>query len=156
MVLGESRVSLDKDVVKEKPLAVSPTFMEWAADGNVEQIIAAGNEGASLIFTVPNNKTLFITSAWVGGMETANVNSHGHIILFIEDPAASGTLPILGASVDHVTGQHGGNTNNSLSFPMPLRVEQKNKIAITSPNINTPRMRGGFQGFLLDKKISIR
>lgn len=154
LVLGESTKPLDKSVIKEPPKPFSATFMEYVADGNAEQIHRMANSAATL-YTVPTNHTLFITSCFVSGLEVGNVNTHGEIQLLIKF-ASLDNIMLLSTHVDHIAGQHGGSSELSLSFPMPVRVEQGSKIVSSLAGFTTPQARFAFLGFLLPKKISIR
>ncbi len=145
-MVGESDVPLTEDVIKRPPSEFSATFMEWASD-NIEQVFKQGTAaGASAtLYTVPDNFTLFITSAWVSvSCITGNPADRSGTILF------NNSLRIIDTSI------YPGNTvnSNTLSFPMPLKINTKAVIEILS-SANS-RSRGGFQGFLLPKKISIR
>ena len=147
--LGESPIALTEDVVKKKPLVVSPTFMEWVADGNVEQITQArSNTLADTLYIVPDNFTLFITSAFVSASCTTGAPSNRSAILTIDGDEEG--KAILFASIT------GGYTsaNNAISFPMPFKVNS-GQIVRGILNVNTLG-RWGFIGFLLPKKISIR
>jgi hypothetical protein len=156
-MVGESDVPLDKDrVLEPRTREFFPTFAEWAADGHIEQILRSRTRVTinQTLYTVPENHTLFITSAWVTATETGNVSTHGEVRLDISTSGFNRT--ILTTPVDHITGQHGGSTSLSLSFPLPVRIEEKNTIILVEAGITSPLLGGGFVGYLLPKKISIR
>lgn len=147
--LGDSPVPLDQDVVKRKPLIVSPTFMEWVADGNAEQIFITGgisSAGRTTAYTTPKNFTLFITNISITircstGAPSSRIGS-------VEFNA--GDTAILQAVIV------GGNTasSNSMSYPMPLRRSSGEVITIA---VNAgASVNFVIQGFLLPLKLSIR
>lgn len=147
--LGDSPVPLDQNVVKRKPLIVSPTFMEWVADGNAEQIFIGAARtiaGTSSIITIPNNFTLFITSASLNIVCTgvgAPTLRQGSIQIRGDT--------ILAAQVFAI----GAANRDSNSFPMPLRISSNEAIELVL-SANNARVVATIQGFLLPRKISIR
>ena len=149
--LGESSKSL-KDSILKKPIQFVKSWMEWAAI-NLDQVIEAGSAtigGTSTFYTVPKNKTLYITSfvhssEIIGGGAGTDTST-----LQIDQASFSGNGRFsshihVKAAADHVTTASG--------FPMPLKVEEKGVIQIlnTSNNVITS---AAFTGFLIDKKIS--
>jgi len=150
-MVGESDIPLTKNVIREPDRAFSATFMEWVADGNAEQIIKRGTS-AGVFYTVPENFTLFITSAFVSGHKT-NAGGAGHFVnLSIENLSGANPSVIMSLDLGNVAQVTWGSVSNS--FPMPLRAEAGKLITITFiPNVEGT---AGFQGFLLPKKISIR
>jgi len=133
-------VPLEEDVLKKGVREFFPTFREWAADGNVEQIIRSRTTEGDL-FTVPSNFTLFITSAWL----SANVVLGGTF----SNMNISNRVAFLGVDcpIDQVS-------SITADFSMPIKVHEGEVITIGTGGVNTTR--GGFVGFLLPKKISVR
>ena len=152
-MVGESDVPLTEDVVKKPPREFSATFSEWAAD-NVEQIVKSKGSAGDLN-VVPENHTLFITSAFITASEEANATTHGNAQLRIRG-VASTKATLLVIEIDHITGQHGGSQALSITFPMPIKIESGLQVNLTESGITTPGLFAGFTGFLLPKKISIR
>ncbi len=135
-----SDVSLEKDILKKGERVIFPTFAEWAADGNIEQVIRS-RTSEGVIFTVPQNFTLFITNAWISatiplGGSFSNMN--------ISDQTS-----FLNLDCDD------GNTNTIFaSYSMPVVVHAGDFVQVGTGGVNTTR--AGFVGYLLPKKISIR
>lgn len=147
-------VPLTEDVFEKGDRGFFPTFAEWVADGNAEQIfrsISAVANGIEILFTVPLNHTLFITSMSMSCMDVG-VAAHGFAAM-----RKRGTeVEFLSIANDHGNIQAPTVSQNSNSFPMPLRFNQGEIIEIRVENFSSPQIRANFQGFLLPKKISIR
>lgn len=148
-MVGESQVILDKNIVPDQPRESFPTFAEWVSDGNAEIVIQSRLSGAAdTLYTVPDNFTLFITSAFVTAMCNTGAPSQRSALLIIGNREENGT--IISTSIV------GGNTSTTatLSFPMPIKINSKEQVrGILNVGLDA---RWGFQGFLLTKKISIR
>jgi hypothetical protein len=156
-MVGESDVVLDeRRVLEPRSRQFFPTFTEWVADGNAEQVFVTSRSLASstTIYTVPDNYSLFVTSCWISATEEDNVSIHAFASIGKIEGAT--VTDFLGVNVDHITGQHGGATAGSQSFPMPLKIQSGERMWITLDNFSNGNVSGGFQGFLLPKKISIR
>ena len=152
--LGESDVPLTEDVVKKPLREFSATFSEWAAD-NVEQIwITDRVTSGRVLYTVPENFTLFITSGFIAGHSTAVGGTHGDLRL--QFGTASKLFIIVACTVDHHTTAVGTASSMALSFPMPLKINQGEIVEIAITGVSNPFVVAGFTGFLLPKKISIR
>lgn len=151
MVLGDSNVILDKNIKIETPREFFPTLAEKNAEIEplIKKRLSTGN-----IYTVPPNKTLFITSAFLTGMETANASTHGFLTITINQSGFGSESIILAIAIDHIVGQHSASQATSISFPMPLRLDTPAIIDITMSGMTTPAVVGGFTGFLVSKKIS--
>lgn len=134
-----SDVVLTEDVIKKRR-EFFPTFREWVADGNADQIIRSRTSEGTL-FSVPSNFTLFITSAWL----SANVVLGGTF----SNMNISNRVSFLG--VDCPADQVSSTTAN---YSMPIIAHEGEDIIIGTGGVNTTR--GGFAGFLLPKKISVR
>jgi hypothetical protein len=148
MSLGDSPIVLDRDVVKSKPLRVSPTFAEWVADGNAEQIIKTASivNTTSTLYTVPANFTLFITTSFLSSDNIAGGAGTTAAQLKIGSTIILRQLHSLPA---------GDHTSTSQDYPMPLRVNPNDTVTLFSDSANL-FVSGGFTGFLLPRKISIR
>ena len=150
--LGKSKVPLDKNIIPEQPRIFFPTFAEWIADGNAEQIIRTATfttPGATPIFTVPENFTLFITNLHLSSDITGGGagNTQASIRLGVNDLIVPIRHTHVIASADHVV--------SSLSCPMPLKVDSGDSVFLTV-GLGTMIASGQICGFLLPKKISIR
>lgn len=156
-ILGDSDVPLDdKRVLEPRQREFFPTFAEWASDGNIEQVTQTFDLGTTF-YTVPKNHTLFVTSVFLNGAEGGNVSGHAVVEMVLSNPPNNNDRFIfLSIRVDHTAGQHGGADSLSLSFPMPIRVEQDEIVNFLQGGFDTPLVKGAFSGFLLPKKISIR
>jgi hypothetical protein len=147
--LGESQVPLEKSVFDETR-DFFPTWAEWASDNNRSQVIISTDSlvGTSVIYTVPQKHNLFITSAFITFFITTPGSQHENASIEILE--AGNAIVILSTSVDHEAGG-GSSGSNSLSYPMPLLIQENTSIQISS-------FRGeataGFQGFLVPKRIS--
>lgn len=122
--LGLSQVSLKKSVI-EVIREFFPTEAEWAAR-NQEQIIVNASASASNVplYTVPDNKTLFITS-----INLAARNDHATIA----NAASIGKDPI---DLISVTLRPDSVATASLSFPMPLKYNAGNVITLFASAVN--------------------
>jgi len=145
--LGASDVPLIDSIQPEVPRTFFPSLMEWASD-NFEQITISDNTNGTLtIFTVPDNFTLFITSYYVQGHLTAAAADV--FSLFIHDAVATSRL----IRIRLIT--NGSTDSIALSPSMPLKAQSGQNIILQSSSGNG-FCSGGFTGFLLPKKISIR
>jgi len=159
-MVGESDVVLDESrVLEPRGRTFFPTFAEWASDGNVEQVLRSREFDTDdfFLYTVPENNTLFITSAFVSGMEQGNNSTHGGVAIKIIAPVGNKILfHLCAVDIDHTNGGHGGNRALSLAFPMPIRANSGERIQLDRTGMASGSTTGGFAGFLLPKKISIR
>jgi len=139
MVFQGSDVPLSEDILK-KPIEFVRTWVEWASE-NRQQIIRTAVAPSNL-FTVPDNNTLWITSAYV----SANNSSVGDDAVSL---GINNNFEILRMR------SLAGGSNNSLSnsFPMPLKVEEGLTISLSSNATNTT---AGFTGFIVPKQIAGR
>lgn len=124
-----------------KPPVYMPTYYEWLSVKGEQVNIVKSTAGT--MFTVPLNSTLFITSAHLTAMETANASTHGIVGIAVEEKF------IITVGVDHITGQHGGAGNQIINFSIPLKVMAGTVIELSELGITTPLMRSGFTGFLV-------
>lgn len=138
--LGASPVALTKEKVLQEEKDYVVDFKDWAADGNIEQVILYRSSEGTL-YTVPKNYTLFITSCYLSAHSTAartftSINLSDRVVIFglnlIQNTTAEG----------------------SISFPMPIRANSGEAILMNTGGVNSTF--GGIHGFLLPSKISIR
>ncbi len=105
-VIGPEEVPLTEDVIKQPARQLFPTASEWASD-NVEQIIEQTSSFATetkAFYTVPDNHTLFITSAWLS-TACSVAAAQRRAILEATGTAASGANPnILSVRVNAAAG----------------------------------------------------
>lgn len=153
---GESDEPISAEDYPETPRANFPTFVEWAAE-NAEQIIKSAfvmsGSSSSTLYTVPKNKTLYITSAHIclGIREGNNAISSGQGLEIYPD-----NLALLSFLPEITNGVNSGAliSSNSVSYPMPLKVEAGKAVRIIKQTNNCD-VAAGFQGFLLNSNISI-
>jgi len=153
MVLG-SDVPLEEDILIEKK-PFSPTFQEWAADGNVEQVIIFNNKvnaTEETIHTVGAAETLFITSMQ---MSLSYLGDPGgeRALIKINSGASGREILVLQAN-DGVGVSDFGNANTSITFNMPLKVSSGSLIRHDNPTNGQSTII--IIGFVLPHKISIR
>lgn len=150
--LGTASTALLKSV-EARPEDFIPTKAEWSADGNRELIYRSLNNsssvGASVLFTVPKGKTLFITSAYVSGSTLPTTTaSFGSSWVAINIDGSS--VPILEVTLPRTNSGVANNDSlagsSSLSYPMPIKANENQQIRLQS-NGNL-RKAGGFQGYL--------
>ena len=145
MVFQGEEVALSKDILK-KPILFVKNWLEWVADNEIQVLEnVIGVTTPTVIFTVPDKQTLFITTCFLDNIYTGDVGAAISPNLSIQ-----GTGKVLIASVVNI----GDATHifGSLSFPMPIKVEEKQSIRVTSGANN--RVSAGFSGFLVKKKIT--
>lgn len=144
--------ALTKEDILEQPREFFPTFMEWVADRNAEQISKTKNS-AGTIYQVPANKTFFMTGCFITAMETGAVNSHGSV--WIQEGTAGSGKVFLNARIDHINAASGGAQAISRDFTMPIRVEAGVAIEMAVSGMTTPFATAHIDGFLLDTTISV-
>lgn len=143
---------LEEDVIK-KSREFFPTFMEWVADGNAEQILDAGSRlviGAGVIYRVPANKTFFLTNAHLSSDVVAGGAGSSEVNLYFRNTKVQNKL--ISHHHDMVRPDH---ATSSINFPMPLKLDAGEEVIIVNDHAAF-RSIANIQGFLLPKKISIR
>ncbi len=144
---GEDKV-LEEDVIKrDRPF--TPTMLEWVADGNAEQVVGHIDGGGN-IFVVPDKSTLFLTTIFIQS-EDNNVAVGGDAEMVVIMPDDSVRF-ILGGINTTATGAAANVL--SISFPMPIKVNDKERIAITG--LIPGAFSAGFTGFILPKRLGQR
>ncbi len=146
----DEEISLTKDVIKRPDREAFPTFLEWVADGNAEQILRnafKSTSGSVTLFEVPENFTFFITSFNMSSENTAGGAGNVESLLRFSTTEALARIAHNMNEHDHVV--------LSQSYTMPVRVPSGQVIEISNigASLNTSVV---LQGFLLPKKISIR
>lgn len=144
---GEDKV-LTKDVLKPDPKDFVKTWSEWAGD-NLDRVIANNSIAASgtvVIFAVPVNSTLFLTSISMVSAETSGVAGLETQSIEIRSPTARLLTTLLMAANDIQA--------TSVSFPMPIKVEGGTDVILGGSTGVTSH--GHIQGFLVPKKIAGR
>lgn len=150
MVFEGSDVPLEEDILKKEKLDFFPTWIEWATQ-NFQQILRRSTrfntDTIVIMYTVPANRVLFITSAQLSG-ESGTITSA---------QAPSG-INILLAGVSNFILHLDITRNNrtataAASFPMPIKVEAGIAVRLT-PIGSAAGIVGSFQGFEIDKPIS--
>lgn len=153
----DEEIAITKDIIRPEPKDFTPTFSEWIADNGIQIIESKRGGTPSVIYRIPENHTLFITSAFIAVIDQIDQSAHGHAQIQIENIAAGLFKTILSAAIDHHTTASPTVGNNSISFISPLKVEAPFRIATNATGIsNSATVEGGITGFLLPKKISIR
>ncbi len=142
-----SDVPLEEDILKKKVEFIQ-TWIEFAAQ-NFEQVIESANVTVNInnFFTVPDKKTLYITSAFINAFATVGLAAKAACnFQVLNDPETK----ILACIIDGtITSQ-----NISINFPMPLKFESGIILQIgVDSNMDAIV---GFHGFLVDKLISRR
>ena len=117
----------------------SKTWVEWAADNFEQVIINSAAVHGTTIFTVPVNKILYITSAYVTGRGVAVGSIQiGYLV--------SGGI----TNISNAQWGAGSGGQAFPSFPMPLKIESKTEIKIYVSGANSWNV--GLQGFLVPFK----
>lgn len=148
-MVGESNVVLTEDVIKKDPREFIKSWVEWASD-NEELILKSRNRiasGDTTLYTVPENKTLYITNAYCSISCNSGAPSFRKVIIFIDS--------LNGENAQIITSYiYGGGTNNTnqLSYSMPIKVESGSIIVLDTGSNSS--VSGGFVGFLVAKKVS--
>ena len=148
MVLPDvSDVPLTKNLQVDKP-PFNQTYYEWLATRGTQltrHTSAPVSGGLETIYTVPEDVTLFITSAFLcaAGDTAAPGIAEGNMI------HTSGDIEQSFLSV--IIHTHDGNSNSN-SYPIPLRFESGTVIIVDSTE-NTLELVGGFTGFTVQKKL---
>jgi len=122
-----------------------PTYAEWAAQGNREQITQASASVTSNteFYTIPENKILFITSAFLSAIHDGAGAGGSSSSLRIKSRDI-----LLGVALN--TGIQ-TTQNQTLNFNMPIVAYPGDIIMVTAHASTTAR--AGFSGYLEDKQI---
>lgn len=130
---------------REQKERFTPTFAEWGLL-NGEQIIASADGNLGLLFAVPANEILYITSASlsqgdtttsIGAKATIQIAGKGTIL----SVASSSTLTFVNSITQ--------------TYPMPIRVNGATNVVITGLDSGTSNVTGTIQGFLLSESLEI-
>jgi len=143
--LGKSKVPLEEDIIKKGPVEFVKTWLEWSSDKweLISRETSRTTGGTTTFFTVPENKTLYITSAWISGQGT----SVGTVVNFRLNTSTSvGTL--LRIFTNQLASQ-----GYAIPYPLPVKLESGQTVSF-SISIGQGTAGAGFHGFLIDKRIS--
>jgi len=135
---------LTEDILRKKPPFIFG-YYEWLSVQG-ERIMESSDSATTndVMFTVPERKTLYITGCDIGGSVTVlGVGGTAAIFMFVEQSDQM----LVGSKTNVINLSMG----NSQSFPIPLKVEEGERI-ITSGQ-GTFRLLAKFHGFLIDKRI---
>jgi len=145
--LGTSKVPLEEDIFK-KVRTFFPIFSEWASD-NFERIIRnSTGSGTNTLFTVPANKTLFITAVHVFIANDTAPNARGIISIGATSGSGVGET-LLNITTTAASGSEGG----AYAFNYLIKVESGEIVQAKEISSNSSSI--GFIGFMIPKKISV-
>lgn len=145
--LGKSRVPLEEDLIK-KPIEFVKSWIEFATL-NFDQIIRTGFDSGNVktvLFTVPKNQTLYLTSAWVSSSYSGLTENSAWLQIW----SGSGTEFSRALIGNQMIAD--SNASNSISFISPVVVKSKDQIILNS-GASTENI-AGFVGFIVPKRIS--
>ena len=129
--LGESNV-VPVPTREFRPEPFTPTKSEWAADNR--EVVIDNIRSSGALFTVPNNKILYITHIYLSGSQIAAANANASISI---DGKRILRL-FLGALTGTTDSGH-----LAFSFTMPIKVRQN-----VTFNNGISNAEGGFVGYL--------
>lgn len=136
-----SDVPLTENILAQTP-PFSITYYEWLSKEGISVFKRGGVINGSLtIYTVPDNHTLFITSAWLNIFNVSLLDSG---LGFIEVVGDNRMLSMQTAVA--VAAQKPHMATNTV-FPIPLKVTSKRMISISGSTGTTTN--SGFYGFLV-------
>lgn len=142
-----SDVPLEEDILKKK-IEFLTTWLDFASQ-NFERS-SHSVAGLATIFTVPENKTLYITTAWISwSSEATGATTNSNFAIVVQASAATNT--ILQSRKPAVNGIHGGLAT---PYPMPIKVESGQPVLLVGGLSAADAVTSGFTGFLIDKRIS--
>ena len=142
---GEDKL-LEDNILKQ-PLLFFRTWSEWATENSLKQEIIRVSRfggGTFTAVTVPKNQTFFLTSAMISLRTGTNLSTLSLGIPQFTD-AEILQLTVGSSSVDSI----------SLSFPMPLRINEGETIRISNTGALSTAT-ACLQGFFVSKRISGR
>lgn len=145
MAFEGENVVLAEDVIKKLRNFI-PTESEWR--GRTEEIIVreSGTTTTTTIFTVPKNKTLFITYAFVTAINSGSINGNGAAGLRI---SKFGGLDILNAGFFNL---QESVATNAVNFTMPIKVDAGETVIIDA-GVAGIKCSAGFMGWLESKTL---
>jgi len=150
MVVGED-VVLTKDVLKRKEEFVS-TRSESAAENRLQIVregAITGGATSVILFTVPKNETLFITSVHIGTIVTGGTGgSCGDVGITTTQHGVAGLISL------RICTSFATASNDSLNFTSPIKVEAGETVNLTSVGAVTTASIGGFTGWRELKRVS--
>jgi len=155
MVFQGEDVPLTKDIFAKK-LDFFQTEAEWSSIFRDQIWVTkqVNNLSASDdLFTVPAKNTLFISSAFIGAVaKKSGLDNTMTVRLKIDKGVGINTKVILAVGLSE---EISTQASSSISFPMPLRVEEGETIEVEfGSSSNKITATYGFSGWLVPKKIS--
>jgi len=121
-----------------------PTEAEWHAKNDLQITRSTVTSSLdNLLFEVPNNNILFITSAFLSARK---ITASGFVEIVTTNAAGQDIFQLVGLSLDV-----GQNSSISLTFPMPIKVENSFTIRSKLENLSG-RYSAGFSGWLESKR----
>jgi len=152
MVFEGEDVPLEQDILKKKV-----EFIRTEAEHNarVSEIVRAngfvgGGSTDITFFTVPENKTLFITAVSLGAASDGG-GLGGGMQFSIHVGGINNQIIVL-RMIDDIAGY----SSNAVSFPMPIKVDSGQAVIIRSNNTTDGSADGCIVGWLEDQLISSR
>jgi len=149
--LGKSPV-VPPFVREFRPEPFSLTKSEWAADNRelVRRNSSRGSAGSTTLFTVPNNKTLYITNSYVS---LVIISSGAAFIIGAINVEGGSTgadngniISAISSNISTSTGVRLGQ-NISISHQMPVKV-RGNEVVFLTLDTAGASVLGGFVGYL--------
>lgn len=148
MVLG-SDVPLRKDILR-KPTEFVKNWLEWSADNR--QIVAVDtftlSATQSIMFTVPENNTFFLTSVWANVVATGGVAGLRNAIVGATVGTVQASPRILKVTINDLTSAN----SNSIAYPMPMKIQAGGVVTLNGTA--NARSDAGITGFLVPKRIT--
>jgi len=143
VVLGESSVALEEDILKAKVEFVRDE-KEFSSRSREFFFKSDESGGTRTLIDVGANRVFFLTSCWISATNGAATSEQG----FITTEQADVDHVLLG-----VAAEAGSSQSNSLSFTMPIRIDSGQLITLESTTASM-RVFGGITGWIEDKRIS--
>lgn len=144
MVFQGEDTPLSEDILK-KPPAFIPTWVEWSAQNRPQILFWNLTSTTANIYTVPAKNTLWITAARLVA-KSDGLGSIGTAFVTITPGIVDGQTNLL-----HVNFPNNGADNATLSYPMPIKVEEGSTILVEA---RKGFAQGQIFGFLEPKRIS--
>jgi len=155
-----ANVPLLKSVVEERR-AFLPTESEWNARNSDEIIIRDAeftNTTGVTLFGVPQNTTLFITSAWCTSIIDAEAGDEPRVSIIVSEYVGSASQgKIIGcASLSKGIGDVSNANSVAMNYSMPIKVNAGSTVELVkSTGSITSLAMGGFSGWLEKKKVKV-
>jgi len=139
--------AIGKDTIREQQKDYYKTLAEFASE-NYETIIRGQpvNAGTNTLYTVPSNKVLFLTNAWVHASSPNDAANQLAVEIFIT-PIVSGSQALI--SLTRQTSNGNVASGISLNFSMPIKVPSGQSINALVSAGTASANTAGFVGFLV-------